>query len=73
MANIKKLPKVLFYSCHHKGNKMKLYRDITIRVYGEKHCKVVDKLRKNGVNITELLTQAIEKKAKAINDYQIQK
>lgn len=45
---------------------VKMYRDITIRVYGEKHCKAVDKLRKNGVNITELLTLAIEKKAKAI-------
>lgn len=45
---------------------MKLYRDITIRVYGEKHCKIVDKLRKNGVNMKELFIPVIEKKAKAI-------
>ena len=44
----------------------KLYRDICVRVYGEKHCKAVDKLRKNGVNIKELLIPVIEKKAKAI-------
>ena len=64
---------------HQTGNKFKrltrlrgvpkmekLYRDICVRVYGEKHCKAVDKLRKNGVNIKELLIPVIEKKAKAI-------
>lgn len=45
---------------------IKMYRDITIRVYGTKHCQIVDKLRKNGVNMKELFIPVIEKKAKTI-------
>ena len=38
-----------------------LYRDIDIRVYGTDKTEKVDKLRKSGINITNLIVDAIMK------------
>ena len=36
-----------------------MYRDVAIRAYDEEIIRKIDELRENGVNITELLLNAI--------------
>lgn len=41
---------------------IKLYRDISVRVFGEELCAKVDFLRKKGINIHDLIISAINAK-----------
>jgi hypothetical protein len=41
---------------------VKLYRDISVRVFGEEFCSKVDFLRQNGINIHDLIVSAINAK-----------
>ena len=41
---------------------IKLYRDIAVRLFGEENCTQVDFLRQNGINLSELIREAINAK-----------
>jgi hypothetical protein len=40
----------------------KLYRDIAVRVFGTEICSKVDFLRQNGINLSDLIVESINKK-----------